>query len=157
LVASAVGKGLSRHQVSRRQLLIKFRSGIGMSNRNLDRLHIQFFRKIERSLDRFLCFSRQADDEVSMDLDPDLFTVLRELPRMLDGCTLLDILQNLRITGFVSNDEQPRSCISHCLQGLIVTGHASCTRPAESQRLELRANVENTVFAVIEGLVVEEN
>ena len=103
-----------------------------MRDGNLDRLHIQFLSKVQRPLDCFFRFTRQANDEISMNLDPDLLAILRELTRMFDRRAFLDVFQDLRITGFISDNEETRARIGHCLQRFIVAGHARRARPTKS-------------------------
>ena len=91
-----------------------------------------------------------------MNPDADLLAILRELPCLLDRRALLDVLQNLRIAGFVSYNEEPRASICHGFQGLVIARHARRARPAESDRLELRANIENALLADVERIVIEE-
>ncbi len=81
---------------------------------------IEFFSEIERSLYGFLSFARQSNDEVAMDPDADLFAILGEFPGLFDRRAFFDVLQNLRISGFISDDEQTRARIRHRLQSLVV-------------------------------------
>ncbi len=47
-----------------------------------------------------------------------------EFARHLDRGALLDVLQNLVIARFESDDQQPRACISHRFQSFIIAMNA---------------------------------
>ena len=97
LMTAAVRRGLARHEIVAGELTVQFRSGVGMSNGYLYRFRIQFFCKIERTLDRFACFAGQPDDEVTVDSNAYFFAVFRKFARLLDRCAFLDVFQDLRI------------------------------------------------------------
>src|SRR5204863_2934606 len=156
LMAAAIRQRFGIHRVVAGELLIEFRTRIGVRDGYLDRLHVEFFGEVECALDRLLGFSGKPDDEISVNPDADLLAILRELPCLLDRRALLDVLQNLRIAGFVSYNEEPRASICHGFQGLVIARHARRARPAESDRLELRANIENALLADVERIVIEE-
>ena len=80
--------------------------------------------EIDGIADRFLCLTRQAKDEVGVDGETKVVAVLGECTRALDGGALLDILQDLRIARFITDDQQAASGIFHRLQRLAVRGDA---------------------------------
>ena len=53
----AVGCSLAGHEIVTGKLVVQFRTRVGVSNGDLDRFGIQFFRKIERSFYGFTCFA----------------------------------------------------------------------------------------------------
>src|SRR5436190_21871722 len=94
-----------RHEVIAGELRVQLRSGISVSDGHLDCLDVEFLCEIERALDCLLRFSRQADDEVPVNPDADLFAVFSKFPGLFDCSALLDVLQDLRIARFKSDDK----------------------------------------------------
>ena len=74
----------------------------------------------------------------------------------LDGGALLDVLQDLWITGFESDDEQTASGFLHRLQGFAVSGDARGAAPGEAEWLEFFAELDGATLLNVEGVVVKE-
>ena len=62
--------------------------------------------KVMVLLDGLVRFAGQSEDEVAVDDEAELVAILGELPGTLDGCALLDVLQNLRVAGLVAHDQR---------------------------------------------------
>ena len=58
-----------------------------------------------------------------------LVAIFGELLGTLDRGALLDVLENLRIAGFIANDQQAATGFAHRLQRFVVGGDARCARP----------------------------
>ena len=156
LVAVAIRQGLSLQEVSFDQVIVEFRSGKGVGQRNLDGLAVELFGEVDGALDGFLGFAGQADNEVAVNGNAHLLAVFRERASHFDRGAFLDVLQDLRITGLEADDEQARAAIGHGLQGFVVAVHPGVGRPAELERLEFLANLQYPVLADVEGIVVKE-
>ena len=91
-----------------------------------------------------------------MDGQAQLLAILGELARPLHGGALLDVLQNLRVAGFVADDQQAAARVFHGLQSFEVGGHARGAGPGHPQRLQLRAKLDGARLLDVEGIVVEE-
>src|SRR5437868_8564841 len=91
-----------------------------------------------------------------MNDESQLVAVLGKLPGALNGCTLLDVLQNLLIARLVSHDEQPAARLLHRFQSLEIGGDPRSARPRQSQRLQLGAQFDRARFLDIESIVVKE-
>src|SRR5207249_11149972 len=122
---------LGGHKILAVQLVVQLGTGKGVSDGNLNGFDIEFLGEINGTFYRLLGFPGQADDEISMDSDPDLFTVARELTCLLNRRAFFDVLQDLRIAGFVTNDEEPSPGIGHGLQRFIITVDSGRARPAK--------------------------
>ena len=81
----------------------------------------------------------QAEDEVAVDHQAELVAVAGEVQRALDGCALLDVLEDLRVARLVADDQQAAAGFLHRLQRLVVGGDARGAGPGEAQRLQLLA------------------
>ena len=64
-----------------------------------------------------------------------LVRVLGELPRPLQRCTFLDVLENLLIARLITNDHQAAARLLHRLQRFVIGGHARRAGPGQLQRL----------------------
>ena len=98
----------------------------------------------------------QAEDEIAVNDQAELVAILGELAGALDGGALLDVLQNLRIAGFVADDQQAASGFLHRLQRFEVGGDARGAGPGQAQRLQLGAEFDGARLLDVEGVVVEE-
>ena len=155
LVAAAIRHRFRGHVIFAGKLRVQLRPGVGVGDGYLNRLDVELLGEIQRSLDGFLGFARQADNEVPVDSNAHLLTIFRELARLLDGGAFLDVLQDLRVARFKSDDEESCSRFGHGFECLVITVHASRAGPAEAYRLELGANVENPLLANVERIVIE--
>ena len=79
LVAAGVGDRLTGKKTFAHALIVKLGSGIGVGHGDLDRLAIEFLGVINRLLDGFFGLARKADDEVAVNVNPDLLAVLHEV------------------------------------------------------------------------------
>src|SRR4029077_13230686 len=96
----------------------QFSSRIGRRERYLDGFAIHFARKAHRLLDGLLAFARQPEDESSMDQDAQLVAVLGEAPRPIQSDPLFDVLEDLGVAAFISDDEQAQAPLLKNFQGL---------------------------------------
>src|SRR5262249_20028483 len=152
----AISNCFGMHEAVAVQLIVEFRTWIGVGNGHLNGFRIDFLGEINCALDRVSCLSRKSNDEVAVDPNSHFLAILRESASLFDCCTLFDVLQNLWITGFKPDNEEARSSVRHGLQRFIVAVHACRTRPPKPQGLQLCANIEDAVFADVERIVVEE-
>src|SRR5262249_27371170 len=127
-----------------------------MCDRYLNRLRIDFLCEIDRPLDRVPCLARKSNNEVAVDPNTHFLTILREGSSLLDRCALFYVLEDLRITRLEPYNEEPRSSVSHCLECFIIAIHTRSTGPPRTERLQLCANIEYTIFADVERIIVEE-
>ncbi len=105
---------------------------------------------------RLLGFAGQAEDEVGVDDEAEVVAVLDEVAGALDGGTLLDVLEDLRIAGLEADDEQAAAGFLHGLEGVAVGGDARGAGPGDAERLELGAELDGARLLDVEGVVVEE-
>src|SRR5436305_5485318 len=91
-----------------------------------------------------------------MDLESKLFRVLRELARTLNGCALLDVLEDLRIARLIAHDEQTAPGFFLGFQGFVVGGDARRAGPRKIQRLQLAAKLNGARLLDVEGVIVKE-
>ena len=95
-----------------------------MRYRDLNGFDIQFLRERHGVLDRLARLTWQAENEVAMNHQPQLMSVLGELACAFQGGALLDVFENLLIARFIPNDEQAASSFALRFQSLIVRSHA---------------------------------
>src|SRR5712672_155209 len=128
-----------------------------MRQGNLNGFAIELFGEVDRFLNGFAGFARQADDEIAVHANADFAAVLHEGASHLNGRAFLNVLQDLRIAGFKSYDEEPCACIGHALKSFVIAVNAGRGGPAEFQWLEFAAQFEDAILANVERIVVEEN
>ncbi len=87
---------------------------------------------------------------------PSLWQSLANCARTFNRCALLDVLENLRIAGFVADDQQPAARFLHRFQRFVIGGHARCAGPGQIQRLQLFAELDGARLLDVEGVVVKE-
>src|SRR3989441_8802998 len=96
LVASGISQRFHPQKSLASHLIVEFRDGHGMSERNLNRLAIDFLGEFDCLLDGLFRLAGQPDDEVAVDLDADLLAVLHKGAAHFHRRTLLDVLEDLR-------------------------------------------------------------
>ena len=89
--------GVCHHKAVFYSVFVEFSSRVGVRHRNLDGLDIKFFGEVDGLADRLSRFPGQAQNEVAVDDQAQLVTILGELAGTLDGGPLLDILQDLLV------------------------------------------------------------
>src|SRR6185312_8973538 len=77
--------------------VIHLSARIGMREGNLNGFNIQFFCKFNGAADRLTRFTRQTENEISVDHQAKLLSVLGKLAGAVHRSTLLDVLEYLRI------------------------------------------------------------
>ncbi len=127
-----------------------------MGDRNLDRLAIQDLGKVDRVADRLFRLAGQAENEVAVNGQAEVVAVLGEGARALNGCALLDVLEDLRIARLEADDQQTASGFVHRLQRVVVGGHARSAAPRNAERLQLLAELDGAHLLNVERVVVEE-
>ena len=66
-----------------------------------------------------------------------------------------DVLQDLRIAGFIAHNQKAAACFLHRLQRLVVGGNARRAGPRHVQRLQLGAEFNRARLLNVEGVVVK--
>ena len=87
----------------------------------------------------------------------ELLAVGGEALRHVDGGALLDVLEDLLVARFVAHDQQAAAGFLHGLERVVIGGDARGAGPGEVERLELLAELDGALLAVVEGIVVEED
>src|SRR5262249_15130120 len=157
LVTAGIGKRFDAEESVFRHLLVELGAGHGVCKRYLDGFAVEFLGEVDGLVDGLGSFAREADDEVAVDLDADLAAILHEGTRHFDGGTLLDVLENLRVAGFETDDEETRAAIGHRPKRFIVAVNASGGGPAELVFLETIRKIDDAVLANVERVIVEED
>src|SRR5262249_7345744 len=98
----------------------------------------------------------KSKDEIAMYHQPQLLRIFRELAGTLNRGAFLDVLENLRIAGFVTDNQQAAAGFTLRLQRLVVGGHARSARPGQVERLQFGTKLDCACFLNVEGIVVEE-
>src|SRR5882724_5967905 len=91
-----------------------------------------------------------------MDRQTQLLGVACEVACALDGCALLDVLQDLGIARLIPNDQQAATCFLLRFERLVIRGDARGAAPGHIERLELGAQLDGAGLLDVEGIVVEE-
>src|SRR5262245_1811161 len=91
-----------------------------------------------------------------MDYDPGLVAFLCESPHFLQGHTFLDVLENLLITAFVADQEQPESAIFQELDSVRFKICAAVTAPGQTKWSELCSDFARARQVCREGVIVAE-
>src|SRR5665213_3684382 len=82
--------------------------------------------------------------------------IAHKVPCTLNRSTLLDVLQDLRIARFESDDQQPATGFPHGFQRVVVGGYARGAAPSQTKRLKLFAQFNRARLLDVERIVVEE-
>src|ERR1700733_2110088 len=127
-----------------------------MGNGDLNRLAIEFLGEPDRVADRCLGFAGKTENEVSVYDEAKGLAVPDKGACSLDGCALLDVLENLGIPGFKTDDEQPAPGFLHRLECFIVGGDPGVAGPGEAKGFEFFAKLDSASVLDIEGIVIEE-
>jgi len=91
-----------------------------------------------------------------VDDEAEFVAVAGKVASTLDGGTLLDVLEDLRVAGLVADDEQAAASVLHGLEGVVVGGDARRAGPGEAEGLQLLAQLDGACLLDVEGVVVEE-
>src|SRR5207302_11467669 len=126
-----------RDEVGARGEIVKLGTGIGVGDGDLDRLAIECLGEVDSVADGFLGFAGETEDEVGVDDEAEVMAVLHEIAGALDSGTLLDVLENLRITRLEADDQEPAAGLLHSLQSVAVGGDARGAGPGDTEGLEL--------------------
>ena len=94
-------------------VVVQLGTRIGVGNRNLNGFHVKLFCESDRVLNGLLGFARESEDEIPVNDQAKLVSILGKLAGALKGCAFFNVLQNLRVTGFEADDQQPASCFLH--------------------------------------------
>src|SRR5580704_12140692 len=154
--------GVIRHAVDvdqavRLGVFEEFGSRKGVAKRDLNRLYVQLLGVLDGLAQRLAGFARESDNKIAVDHQAKLVAVLSEPHGHVDGGALLDVFQNLFVARFIADNQQPAPGVLHGLQRFVIGGDARRTAPREIQRSELVRKLNGSRFAVIEGIVVEED
>src|SRR5579872_4312455 len=95
-----------RHEPVAHREIVQFRARVGVRHRDLDGFDVQFLGELDRVLDGLARFARQAENEVAVNDQPELVAILGELARAFDRGAFLDVLQDLRIPGLITDDQE---------------------------------------------------
>src|SRR5277367_1062850 len=137
-------------------ILEEFRTWERVGHGDLNGLAIKPFGELDSVADRLPGLARQAQNEVAMDNQLKLLAVMGEVERSLDACSLLDVLQDLRIARLEPDDEQSTASLFHGLERVKVGGDARVTGPGKAEGFELFTQFNCSRLLDVEGVVVEE-
>src|ERR1051326_4727766 len=136
--------------------VIQFGAGIGRSEGHLDAEDVEFASEAHRLLDRLTSFAGQAEDEGAVDDDAELVAVLRELARFVNADALLDIVEDLLIARFVTDEQQTQSVVLENLQRLVVYVRAGIARPGDAECAQFLRNLARPWQVSGERVIIEE-
>src|SRR6202012_57135 len=122
--------------------VVELGARVSVCDRDLNGLAVEGLGEVDRVADRLLGLARQAKDEVGVDDEAEVVAVLDEVACALDGSALLDVLEDLRVAGLESDDEQTAAGFLHGLEGLAIGGDARGAGPGDAERLELGAELD---------------
>src|SRR6266851_6928763 len=120
LITGFVEQRINREKTILRDVIEKFGARVRRGERDLDRFAIHFARKANRFLDRVLALARQTENKRAVNQDADVAAILGEAAGAIDADTFFDVLQNLRVAGFVADHEQAEPPVFHDLEGLVI-------------------------------------
>ena len=69
-MATGIGDGFASEETVAHALIVEFRAGIGVRERDLNGLAVEFLGVIDGLLDGFFGFARETDDEVAVNVMP---------------------------------------------------------------------------------------
>src|SRR5690349_21324740 len=93
------------------RLAVQKSPGIRRRQRDLDRMRIDLLREIQRLLNRLLRFARKTKNESAVNDNAKIVAIPGELLRDLDPHPFLDVIQNLLIAGFISDEQQTQTIV----------------------------------------------
>ena len=156
LMASLIGHGSVGDESICLRIVEELSAREGVSDRDLNRLAIKPFRKFDGVADRFSGLSGKAEDEVAVDDEAKFVAIARKVQRTLHGGPLPDVLEDLRVAGFVPDNKQAAARVLHGLEGLVIGGDTRIAGPGEAKGFQLLAEFDGAEFLDVEGIVVEE-
>ena len=136
--------------------VVELRAGVGVRDGYLDGFAVEGLGEVDGVADRLPGFAWKAENKVGVDDEAEVVAVLDEVAGALDGGTLLDVLEDLRIAGFEADDEETATGILHRLERVAVGGDARGARPGDAEGLELAAELDGADLLDVERVVVEE-
>src|SRR6266851_1689577 len=129
---------------------------IGVGDGDLDGLAVKGLGEVDGVADGLFGLARKAEDEVGVDDEAEVVAVFDEVAGALDGGTLLNVLEDLRIAGLEADDEEAAASVLHGLESIAVGGGARGAGPGDAKRLEFFAEFNRAGLLDVEGVVVEE-
>src|SRR5205807_3199651 len=76
---------------------------------------------------------------------------------LLDACALLDVLEDLRIARFETDDQQTAARCFHRFKRFVVGVNSRSARPRSFERLQLFTNRDGSVLGPSECVIIKEN
>jgi hypothetical protein len=156
LMPGFVGHSLVGYEAILLRVVEELGAGESVRDGNLNGFHVQRFGKVDGVADRHPGFAGKPQDKVAVDGQTEIVAVLDEGACTFNGCTLLDVLEDLRIARLEADDEQTAARFFHRLQRVVVGSDTGVARPCEAKGLELLAEVDGAGLLDVEGVVVEE-
>ena len=77
-----------------------------MRDGDLYRHGVELHGKPDRSFNRLPCFTRMPDLKIPMNSNAQPFAVFHETEGLLDRCPFFDVLQDRRVPGLKTNDQE---------------------------------------------------
>src|SRR5207247_2242794 len=139
------------------KIVVELGAGIRMSDRNLNRLRVEFFGELHRALDRLRRLAWKPDDKITVHDYAELLAVFHELAGLLDARALLDVLEDLWIARLETHNQQAASGILHRLERFVVGVNSRGARPRRLERLQLFTHGDRAVLRPRERVIIEEN
>src|SRR6266566_7330870 len=129
LVASGISQRFHLQKSFASHLIVEFRAGHGMSERNLNRFAIHFLGEFDCLLNGLSRLAGQPDDEVAVDLDADLLAVLHKGAAHFHRRPLPRVFEVLRRPRLPAPDGEACAGVRPRLERLLVAGPPRRTGP----------------------------
>src|SRR6266699_6124060 len=128
-MSSFVHHAALHHEIIFHSEIKELSSRIGVSHRYLNGLDVEFLRERNRILYGLAGFSRESQDKVTMNYQPEFVSIFCKLASALNRGSLLDVFQNLLVARFVADDQQSASGFFHGFQRFVISGYARRAGP----------------------------
>ncbi len=128
-----------------------------MRQRDLDGFRIEPLGEFDGAHYSLFGFARKADHEISMHGQTQFAAVLHESERLLDGDSLLHVIENFLDAGFKAHDQKTAARFLHGLEHIVVGMYPAVAGPGEIEPLEVPAKLDYAGFSPCPGVVVEKD
>ncbi len=156
LVTAAVFHLFVGDEIVLRGEVVELGAGVGVGDGDLDGFAVQRLGEVDGVADGLLGLAGEAENEVCVNDEAEVVAVLDEVASALDGGTLLDVLEDLRIAGFKADDQKAAAGFLHGFEGVAVGGDARGAGPGDAEGLQLGAQLDSASLLDVEGVIVEE-
>src|SRR6202011_3384193 len=135
------------------RLFVQVRPRVGSGERNLQGVGVDLAGEANRLFDGLPRFAGKPKDERAVDGYSEVVAISGEPPGNLDQHALFDVVEDLLVARFVSDQQQPQPVVTHYLQSLASYIGLGIARPRHAETSEPPRDRFGTPRVIGEGIV----